>query len=285
MWNKVSAGDEVNFSARRENAISDLLNAFQAMSPKKGSLFPLIGVAITGYSPDQAIAQYTPVKIISAGMKKDLVWKVASSAEESDLWGITSNFMAKNMAETIILRGVTPAYINILDMEHCFAKLENGSLISTETPTICRIMAIPEKTGEQLLFVFLDGGKEKTEPYTEFKVTFSEDGNTLFCSGGTINRNGTMVIAGTKENIPLKAGTLCIQSKVEKDPNGKNGETIWTDPDYIYTDPAPDSWPIADIEEVEDAEGKKSYVIHQRITNIAILMVSKQCPLTKKGSM
>ena len=132
--------------------------------------------------------------------------------------------------------------------------------------------------------VILMGSPVRDDVFTTFKVSFDEKGK-LSVSGGQINRNGTIITAGTKGGIEPKAGTLCVQSKIESDPNGRNGESRWTDPDYIYTDPAPDAWPIADIEEVEDADGKKSYVIHQRITNIAVLLVSKQCPLTRKGSM
>ncbi|MBR2364290.1 MAG: hypothetical protein IKA79_03720 [Lentisphaeria bacterium] len=282
MYRKVTPGDPVTHSARRENAISDMLNAFQAITPKKGNIFPFSNVAITGISPEKEIPQYTAVRITD--FLKDLVWKVSPDAEMTDLWGITGNLMTKGTGETVVLRGITPAFVNVLDISHSFATLEEGCLQSTEIPTICRLMVQPEKTGEQCLIVFLDGGGIQHEIETAFKVSFEEEGK-LFVSGGQINRNGTIITAGTKGGIEPKAGTLCVQSKIESDPNGRNGESRWTDPDYIYTDPAPDSWPIADIEEVEDAEGKKSFVIHQRITNIAILLVSKQCPLTRKGSM
>ena len=282
MYRKVTPGDVVSHSARRENAISDMLNAFQAITPKQGNIFPFSNVAITGISPEKDIPQYTAVRITD--YFKDLVWKVSPDAEMTDLWGITNNLMTKGIGETIILRGITPAFIKILDTKHQFASLEDGSLQSTDVPTICRIMVQPEKTGEQLIVVFLDAGAIQEAPYTSFKVSFDDNGK-LFVSGGQINRNGTIITAGTKGGIEPKSGTLCVQSKIESDPNGRNGESKWSEPDYLFTSPAPDSWPIADIEEVEDAEGKKSYVIHQRITNIAILLVSKQCPLTRKGSM
>lgn len=281
MYRKVTPGDVVSHSARRENAISDMLNAFQAITPKKGNIFPFSNVAITGISPEKDIPQYTAVRITD--YFKDLVWKVSPDAEMTDLWGITNNLMTKGIGETIILRGITPAFIKILDTKHQFASLEEGSLQSTDVPTICRLMVQPEKTGEQCLIVFLDGGGIQHEIETAFKVSFDE--GKLFVSGGQINRNGTIITAGTKGGIEPKSGTLCVQSKIESDPKGKNGESKWTEPEYLFTAPAPDAWPIADIEEVTDGEGKKNFVIRQRITNIAILLVSKQCPLTRKGSM
>ena len=282
MYRKVTPGDVVSHSARRENAISDMLNAFQAITPKKGNIFPFSNVVITGISTEKNIPQYTAVRITD--YIKDLVWQVATDAEMTDLWGVSSNLMTKGTGESIVLRGITPAFVKVLNIEHQYVTLEDGTLQSTEVPTICRMMAKPKKTGEQLIVVFLDAGTIQDAPYTAFKVSFDEKGK-LSVSGGQINRNGTIITAGTKGGIEPKAGTLCVQSKIESDPNGRHGESRWTDPDYIYTDPAPDAWPIADIEEVEDADGKKSYVIHQRITNIAVLLVSKQCPLTRKGSM
>lgn len=282
MWDKVSAGDPVVHSARRENAISDILNAFQGMSARLSKGHPSANVAVTAVSPEEDIAPFVPVKLLSAN--PDLVCRISSKVDPESLWGITSAYMPKGIAETVVLRGLTPAVVNISDVTHKFAVLQNGTLESTEIATSCRILIAPEKTGSQLTIILLDPGLPQPEIETSFRVTMTKE-KTLSISGGQINRNGTFLTVPPKEGISLQAGTLCIQSRIEQDPEGKNGETKWTTPEYIYASPAPDSWPIADIEEEKDAEnGEIKYTIRQRITNIAILMVSKSCPLIRKGS-
>lgn len=280
MWDKVSAGDPVTHSARRENAITDVLNAFQGLSARNNGTNPFTSVVLTGIS-EGSIGAYTPVKIISS--TKDLICKVDRGPIPGNLWGITTNKMRKGVTEMVVLRGLTPAQVNIKDTEHRYATLQDGELISTEEATSCRILTTAEETGSQLAAVLLESWQTPPSIETAFRVTKTEE-ETLSVSGGYINRNGTFLIVPPKEGISLQAGTLCIQSKIENDPEGKNGETKWTTPDYIYTDPAPDSWPIADIKEEEDEKGNKHYTICQRLTNVAILMVSKQCPLIKKGS-
>ena len=277
-YDDVKKGDPFKPNAMFFNDLSHFLNERNGFSAGKWQIAFSNPVCINCYNTEEATlkAQSAVALHPDKEMLEDLV-PVRAYMEDDTKYGILLDTVEPGKTGRLLVCG--PAKVKVSGRGD-YAEPDDRN------PGIFKL----GESGVPVLFqwddiaVILMGSPVRDDINTAFKVSFDDEGK-LFVSGGQINRNGTIITAGIKGGIEPKAGTLCVKSKIETDPNGRNGESKWSEPDYLFTSPAPDAWPIADIEEVTDGEGRKSYVIHQRITNIAVLLVSKQCPLTRKGSM
>lgn len=278
MWDKVYEGESVRHSARRENAISDILNQFPAINGQTARGFYGQNVTLTGFALVK-IPAGAPVSIGRANA--DQVCEVTPEPKADDFWGISSDMLAPTMTGVIIVQGITVANILLNNVEHCFAKLKEGVLISCEEKTSCRILSTPEETGQKLCTVFL-GEQQSTasEILTDFAVTLEED-NTLSISGGYLNRNGTLLKVEGKKQIAPQSGTLCLRSVLEEKAEGSQ----WTAPEFVFCEIACNAWPVAEVTVIENEDTTKKISVRQRITNVAMILQTKPCPLTTVGAL
>jgi len=131
------------------------------------------------------------------------------------------------------------------------------------------------ESGSPILFVangkgiILLGGGSDTAYDGPFKVGLSDDGS-LNISAGFLNRNGEFSTVAAKTGISPAAGYLCLSSTIE--------DGVWTEPEYKITTPAADAYPVAEIS--VDETGNVS--IRQYQVVVAIILLTKTCPLTKE---
>lgn len=277
MWQKVFPGQPIIKSASRENAITDLLNGAALMNEQSIPEQTWYGVAMQCYVTAE-LAAFMPVEIQK---ETDDYCAASPSPKPGSLWGLTTEEMPEDSIGLIILQGKTKANILLSDVEHRFAKLKEGKLVSCEEQTSCRILSTAEETGDQLCTVFL-GEQQSTAPQipTEFAVTLEED-NTLSITGGYLNRNGTLLSIEGKKQITPQNGTLCLRSVMEEKTEGSQ----WTAPEFVFCDVACNAWPVADVVVKENEDGTKKITVRQRITNVAIILQTKPCPLTTVGAL
>ncbi len=102
-----------------------------------------------------------------------------------------------------------------------------------------------------------------------FAVTLKE--NKLNVSAGWLNCNGTFNEMAAVEKIEPKTGYLCLHTDLDE-----KGE--WITPEFKITAPAADAFPVA---EIKVDEKTKAVLIRQFPVTVAVIMLTKQCPLAE----
>lgn len=102
-----------------------------------------------------------------------------------------------------------------------------------------------------------------------FLVSLNEK-KKLTCSGGWLNRNGEMVqVKATEKGLDPKTGYFCLCST--PDASGK-----WSEPEFKIQTPAPDAYPVAEIEVKGESVSIKQYPVA-----VAFILLVKQCPIAE----
>lgn len=106
-----------------------------------------------------------------------------------------------------------------------------------------------------------------------FAVTLT--GNKLSVAPGWLTRNGDFVAVPQAVGIEPKNGVLCLCSSIDEKTNA------WSAPEYKIATPSAAAYPIAEISEVRTVGGSTSARIRQFPVTVAVIMLSKPCPLAE----
>jgi hypothetical protein len=189
---------------------------------------------------------------------------VEKYSDESKQFAILETTLDKDQIGNAIVAG--PATIDITDtaLDYVVPDVSSPGLFKySETGTARVLYSDSEKA---IVLLGATSGNTYNGP---FKVEL-EEGGTLKVSVGYLNRNGEFSTVGAKSKISPASGILCLYSTI------KDGK--WTEPEYKITAPAADAYPIAEIA-VDD---KDNVSIKQYHVSVAIILLAKVCPLTKK---
>lgn len=197
--------------------------------------------------------------------------------------------------------GATLAKVNIGNKDHKFSVVaesagSTGASLKSAKTGGARILWKAGESGEQWCILLLGAGSGDGDGYKydgPFAVTLKDE--KLQVSGGWMNRNGDFLEVKAKSGIELAEGILCVCSSLD----GETGK--WSEPEFKFTEPATDAYPIAEIKKDEDKkedgaekaadnpvdgdgekeEKKPIYKIRQFHVTVAILMVTMKCPLAE----
>ena len=90
---------------------------------------------------------------------------------------------------------------------------------------------------------------------------------------GTLNND--------QKQITPQTGTLCLQSILKEK---EDGTSQWSEPAFVFCPVACNAWPVAEITVQKKEDGSETITIRQRITNVAMILQTKPCPLTTVGA-
>ena len=272
MFDKVYPNSEVTFSARRENAVNDLLNQVQpvsALPDAKTYSSRLITVPVRLDHADS----------VAAGELIGFMYFGDEFAQSiaPDSWntgarlGIVRSAMRKNEIADVAVLGAVPASVTIKDVLDIYAEPDqNGKLVSCGYVTQFQILTAQNKleTGKrQTCMVFITSPVDEPEEYCgPFIAELNEDRTKIKISAGYLNRNG-LVIAVPQAIIDWGTGYLCVHSEI------KDGG--WTVPEFkIVSAPSPTYYPVAWLSETNGVKR-----IGQFHVPMAFIIVSKPCPV------
>ena len=274
MFDRISEGQDFVPSAKRENAVNDLLNQFNTPG----------GVPDRNTYSSRLVT--VPVKLIHADQLNagDLIGFLysgedyAESVPPSD-WettgarlGIVRSLLRKNEIADVAALGAVSASVTIADTGHGYAGPDgSGQLVSCEGSTQFQILTAADKleTGRQQCMVFISSpGGHAEEYFGPFKVTLTEDGKRISVSPGFLNRNG-QVVSVPEKTIDWKTGYLCVHSEIK----GAN----WTAPEFrIVSAPSASDYPVACLSESGGAKHIDQYHVP-----MAFIILSKACPVAE----
>ncbi len=276
MYDRITEGQDFIPSAKRENAVNDLLNQFTA----------------PGGVPDRntysARLVTAPVKLVHADSVNtgELIGFLytgedyAESIAPAD-WkttgarlGIVRGLLRKNEIADVAALGAVPASVMIISAGHGYAKPDqDGKLVSCSEVTQFQILtgAGNLRAGErQTCQVFIGTPPPEPEEYSgPFKVTLSDDGKKIDVAGGFLNRNGMLVKVPKQKKLDWKAGYLCVHSEIKG--------ASWTGPEFrIVAEPSATHYPVAYLSGSDEAK-----YIEQYHVPMAIIILSKACPVAE----
>ncbi len=276
LYKNISSGDNIDFSARRQNDLSALLNKFAdeggGVSPTENS------VTLSVYSQDD-IPAYAPVMLNGNALHsetKDLqqmLFEVSVAKEDEDKpWGILNDrLVGKQNFVSATFAGATLANVKVSSSDDTFVKLEGNNLVTTNEGEVKILWKEPSKAKDCLALILLGGGSGGSGYTGNFAVTW-EGGDQLNISSGYLNCNGFIYKSIGAQSINLDSGTLCIQSRPA---TGKD----WTEPAYVFTSPSKTAFPIAEISIDKNDAGEKKVTIRQFPVVVAFLLYSTRCRL------
>ena len=273
MFDRVHPNSEVKFSAKRENAVNDLLNRVESLS------------AIPDRTTCSARQITVPVKLnhadtVDVGELIGFLFSGETYAESiaPGQWddtgarlGIVRSAIKKNEIADVAVLGAVPASVTIKDVLNIYAEPDqNGKLVSCGYMTQFQILTAQEKLEagkRQTCMVFITSPVDEPEEYCgPFTAELNEDQTKIKISAGYLNRNG-LVIAVPQAVIDWGTGYLCIHSEI------KDGG--WTVPEFkIVSAPSPTYYPVAFLSETNGVKR-----IDQFHVPMAFIIVSKPCPV------
>ncbi|MDD5729409.1 MAG: hypothetical protein PHV59_12685 [Victivallales bacterium] len=240
------------------------------------------GIIVDGYNnTGNAIDVFDPVELVKPVLliededgavsdnAKHFAFEIKPANENTGSFGIMRDIAAAKETAPLMISGITVAKIYVNDADHKYVKVNSAGKLETSESGSVRILWKADGTGSGKWGIILIGGSGGSDYNGQFKVSRA-DNNTLSVSGGYLNRNGDFSKVEAKTEITPKTGKLCIYSTIK--------DSKWTDPEYKIIEPAADAYPIAEI--TVDKENNVS--IKQYPVTVAVILLVKVCPLTKK---
>jgi len=272
MFDHVNPNSEVVFSARRENAVTDLLNQIPSISANADAKTYSSRLITVPVRLDHADS-------VEAGELIGFMYFGDEFAQSiaPDSWntgarlGIVRSAMRKNEIADVAVLGAVPASVTIKDVLDGYAEPDqNGKLVSCGYVTQFQILTAQEKLEagkQQTCMVFITSPVDEPEKYRgPFTAELNEDRTKIKISAGYLNRNG-LVIAVPQADIEWGTGYLCIHSEIK--------DSDWTVPEFkIVSAPSQTYYPVAWLSETNGVKR-----IDQFHVPMAFIIVSKPCPV------
>ncbi len=259
-------GEKYKHTAARETDISVMLNrqaglripGFSALSPD------VIRVACYNSTADEIPAGSAVMFSQDKTLCDEDIIPIEKYSDESKHFAVLENSLEKDQIGNAVIGGPVAIDISGTALDYVVPDVSStGSFKYSESGTARVLYSDSEKA------IVLLGATSGNIYNGSFKVEL-EEGGTLKVSAGYLNRNGEFSTVEAKNKITPKSGVLCLYSTI------KDGK--WTDPEYKIIDPAADAYPVAEITVDED----KNVAVKQYHVSVAIILLAKVCPLTKK---
>lgn len=271
----VKPGEPVTHSARRENAISSMLNTFSDLSacgakPGAGTAFR---IAVCNQTETEIPAGCAVERIPDAEAVGDaLPVRVATGTTD---FFIASETMSPGACSSAVVMGVVSVTLaNPLPDDCRFVEPDGTGNFIGANDGIVRVISATDSTAIVLLC-----GPDNA--YTgNFAVTLDAAGK-LRVGPGWLNRNGIFYgyVEQSAAGIEPKNGILCITSR----PVDKKGN--WSDPVCeIREHPDQMAFPLAEItvQEVEEETKTRELVkIRQFPVTVATILYAARCPIAE----
>ena len=82
----------------------------------------------------------------------------------------------------------------------------------------------------------------------------------------------------------INSARYCILSLQSILKEKEDGTSQWSEPAFVFCPVACNAWPVAEITVQKKEDGSETITIRQRITNVAMILQTKPCPLTTVGA-
>lgn len=267
LYNKIVPGNDIDHSARRENDISGLLNQFgdtgTPSAKSRGANYNRI-VACNFGSVDLTMGM--AVKFTGKTDESGTIFDVEKATDSTKPYGILLNDLPALGAAGVLLSGATLIEVNLKSNSHEYAVPSAAGTLESASAGQCRILWKGAETGKTRCVVLLcPGDNNHTGP---FAVSIKD--NKLSVSAGFLNCNGSSYrTVPATDGIAPQSGYLCVCCS----PNQKGG---WTKPEVKFSSPGFEAYPIAEITVKNGAVSIRQYPV-----TVAVIMVSKPCPLAR----
>lgn len=285
-WPKYNPGDPPPNSARRESAISAMLSplgVFAGKSPRSGlpdtiragvvnltgSTLPSgpvmavdladkeIAPGAAGSIPAQLLDRAIPIRGYDPDRDAGRIWSYLEDPLGNGQYG---SAVVAGLIFGVAVSGERKKPYVIPSGGRTFTRANGG------TATV-----VGEYGADSILC--LGGGAGGGAYEGCFAVTFT--GNKLSVAPGYLTRNGDFVAVPQAAGITPANGVLCLCSSIDEKTNA------WSAPEYKITTPSAAAYPIAEISEVRTVGGSTSARIRQFPVTVAVIMLSKPCPLAE----